>query len=133
MVFIIGGDGSHRGAHNLGELARKRGLKFAVVGVPKTIDNDIGVIDRSFGFHTAIGESKKAIQSAVVEASCTPNGIGIVKLMGREAGYIAAHATLASREVDLCLIPEVAVPLNGPDVCIPPFSLNSLSPSLLLL
>jgi len=75
--------------------------------VPKTIDNDVGVIDKSFGFDTAVGEAEKAIVSAVVEARSTPNGIGVVQLMGRHAGYIATSATLASRQVDMCLIPEV--------------------------
>jgi len=113
QLYIIGGDGTHRGADKLDLAARKRGIKMTVAGVPKTIDNDIGIIDRSFGFDTAINEARKAIASAVVEASCTPNGIGLVKLMGRHAGYIAALSVLASRDVDLCLIPEVSFPLEG--------------------
>ena len=113
QVYIIGGDGTHRAANALYLACRERKLKIAVAGVPKTIDNDIGVIDRSFGFNTAVAEARKAIQSAVVEASCAPNGLGIVQLMGRHAGYISAHATLASRQVDLCLIPEVPFPLHG--------------------
>ena len=113
QVYIIGGDGTHRAANALYLETRKRGLKMTVAGIPKTIDNDIGVIDRSFGFNTAVAEARKAIQSAVVEASCAPRGLGIVQLMGRHAGYISAHATLASRQVDLCLIPEVPFPLQG--------------------
>ena len=113
QIYIIGGDGTHRAANALYLETRKRGLKMTVAGIPKTIDNDIGVIDRSFGFNTAVAEARKAIQSAVVEASCAPRGLGIVQLMGRHAGYISAHATLASRQVDLCLIPEVPFPLHG--------------------
>jgi len=113
QIYVIGGDGTHRAANALYLEARKRKLKLTVAGVPKTIDNDIGVIDRSFGFNTAVNEARKAIQSAVIEASCAPHGLGIVQLMGRHAGYISAHATLASRQVDLCLIPEVPFPLHG--------------------
>jgi len=114
QLYIIGGDGTHRAADAIQHEARRRKIKMTVACVPKTIDNDIGVIDRSFGFNTAVAEARKAIQSAVVEASCAPNGLGIVQLMGRHAGYIAAHATLASRQVDLCLIPEIPFPLDGP-------------------
>lgn len=89
---------------------------MAVVGIPKTIDNDVGIIDRSFGFTTAVQVAQAAIKSAKTEALCNlPNGIGIVKLMGRSAGFIAAHATLSSGDVDLCLIPEVKIVLDGPD------------------
>jgi len=115
QVYIIGGDGTHRGAIQLVEESVKRGLKMTIAAIPKTIDNDIGVIDWSFGFNSAVAQARKAIRSAVVEARCAPNGIGIVKLMGREAGHITAHATLASREVDLCLIPEVPFRLDGPN------------------
>lgn len=113
QVYVIGGDGSHRGAKAVYDIAKERGLKICVVGIPKTVDNDIGLIDRSFGFNTAVAEATKAVLSARVEAECTPNGIGIVKLMGRHAGFIAAHATLASRNVDLCLIPEIPIILDG--------------------
>ena len=102
QLYIVGGDGTHRAADIIQQEARRRRIKMTVACVPKTIDNDIGIIDRSFGFNTACGEARKAIQSAVVEASCAPNGLGIVQLMGRHAGYISAHATLASRQVDLC-------------------------------
>lgn len=113
QIYIIGGDGTHRAANEIANEALKKGLKLAVACIPKTIDNDVGVIDRSFGFNTAVVHAKKAIRSAVVEASCSPNGVGIVQLMGRHAGYLACAATLASREVDVCLIPEVEVPLEG--------------------
>eukprot|EP00808_Paulinella_micropora_P025021 g1741.t1 len=113
QVYVIGGDGTHRGADALAAEALKRKLKMTVACVPKTIDNDIAIIDRSFGFDTAVQEAVKAIRSAVVEASCAPNGIGLVKLMGRDAGFISAHATLASREVDLCLIPEITFKMEG--------------------
>lgn len=114
QVFIIGGDGTHRAAAALQDVALARKMKLVVACVPKTIDNDIGVIDHSFGFNTAVQEATKAIKSVVVESVCFPNGIGIVKLMGRHAGYISCHATLASRQVDICLIPEVAFPMHGP-------------------
>ena len=114
QLYIVGGDGTHRAADAIQAEARRRRIKMTVACVPKTIDNDIGVIDRSFGFNTAVAEARKAIQSAFVEASCSPNGLGIVQLMGRHSGYISAHATLASRQVDLCLIPEVLFPMEGP-------------------
>ncbi|MCO5557572.1 hypothetical protein L7F22_011138 [Adiantum nelumboides] len=113
QVYIIGGDGTQRGAAVIYEEIRKRGLKVAVVGIPKTIDNDIAVIDRSFGFDTAVEEAQRAINAAHTEAESTQNGIGLVKLMGRYSGYIAMYATLASRDVDLCLIPEVPFYLEG--------------------
>jgi len=115
QLYIIGGDGTHRAATVLAEGAIKRGLKMCVIGVPKTIDNDVGIIDRSFGFNTAVAHAKLAVNSAFVEAKCTPNGIGVVKLMGRHAGYITAHATLASGQVDCAIIPEIRFPMDGPD------------------
>ncbi|GJP55048.1 hypothetical protein CLOM_g14037 [Closterium sp. NIES-68] len=113
QVFIIGGDGTQRGAELIYEETRRRGLKVAVAGIPKTIDNDIAVIDRSFGFDTAVEEAQRAINAAHVEAESTRNGVGLVKLMGRYCGQIAMHATLASRDVDCCLIPEVPFHLEG--------------------
>eukprot|EP00944_MAST-04C_sp_MAST-4C-sp1_P009079 g9079.t1 len=109
IVFVIGGDGTHRGALKLHELAQERKEPISIVGIPKTIDNDIDIIDRSFGFETAIEEARNAINCAKTEAECAPNGVGIVKLMGRHAGFIAVHATLASGDVDLVLIPELPV------------------------
>ncbi|CAI5500484.1 unnamed protein product [Closterium sp. Naga37s-1] len=114
QVFIIGGDGTQRGAELIYEETRRRGLKVAVAGIPKTIDNDIAIIDRSFGFDTAVEEAQRAIYAAHVEAESTRNGVGLVKLMGRYCGQIAMHATLASRDVDCCLIPEVPFHLEGP-------------------
>ncbi|KAJ8598874.1 hypothetical protein CTAYLR_009965 [Chrysophaeum taylorii] len=115
QLYVIGGDGTHRGAYKLSELCIEKGLNIAVAGIPKTIDNDIGVIDRSFGFMTAVSEAVRAISAARVEAECNaPNGVGVVKLMGRNAGFLAAYATLASQDVDLCLVPEVPIDLVGP-------------------
>lgn len=113
QVYIIGGDGTQRGAAVIDEEVRRRGLKVAVAGIPKTIDNDIAVIDRSFGFDTAVEEAQRAINAAHVEAESVENGIGLVKLMGRYSGYIAMYATLANRDVDCCLIPESPFYLEG--------------------
>ncbi|KAK4374400.1 hypothetical protein RND71_005077 [Anisodus tanguticus] len=92
---------------------RRRGLNVAVAGIPKTIDNDIPVIDKSFGFDSAVEEAQRAISAAHVEATSFENGIGLVKLMGRDSGFIAMYATLASRDVDCCLIPESPFYLEG--------------------
>ncbi|TYH61456.1 hypothetical protein ES332_D07G053600v1 [Gossypium tomentosum] len=113
QVYIIGGDGTQRGASRIYEEVEKRGLKVAVAGIPKTIDNDIAVIDKSFGFDTAVEEAQRAINAAHVEVESVENGIGIVKLMGRYSGFIAMFATLASRDVDCCLIPESPFYLEG--------------------
>ncbi|CAA7037120.1 unnamed protein product [Microthlaspi erraticum] len=113
QVYIIGGDGSQKGAAAIFEEIRRRGLKVAVAGIPKTIDNDIPIIDRSFGFDTAVEEAQRAINAAHVEATSVENGIGLVKLMGRYSGFIAMYATLASRDVDCCLIPESPFFLEG--------------------
>ncbi|XBH97325.1 hypothetical protein VPH35_127011 [Triticum aestivum] len=113
QVYVIGGDGSQRGAGVIFEEVRKRGLKVAVAGIPKTIDNDIPVIDKSFGFDSAVEEAQRAINAAHVEAGSADNGIGLVKLMGRYSGFIAHYATLASRDVDCCLIPESPFYLEG--------------------
>ncbi|KAL7581507.1 hypothetical protein ACA910_022076 [Epithemia clementina (nom. ined.)] len=120
QLYVIGGDGTHRGAFAIHEGCLAKGWNVAVAGIPKTIDNDVDYIDQSFGFQSAVEAAQVAIRSAKTEAVCNlPNGIGIVKLMGRSAGYIAAHATLASSDVDLCLIPEVPVVLEGPKGCLP--------------
>lgn len=120
QLFVIGGDGTHRGAFKIHETCMERGLHVAVAGIPKTIDNDVDYIDRSFGFISSVEAAQTAIRAAKVEASCNlPNGIGIVKLMGRSSGYIAAHACLGSGDVDLCLIPEVPIVLDGPTGCLP--------------
>ncbi|XP_060173608.1 ATP-dependent 6-phosphofructokinase 3-like isoform X2 [Lycium barbarum] len=112
-VYIIGGDGTQKGAAVIYEEIRRRGLKVIVAGIPKTIDNDIPVIDKSFGFDTAVEEAQRAINAAHVEAESAENGIGVVKLMGRYSGFITMYATLASRDVDLCLIPESPFYLEG--------------------
>lgn len=119
-LYVIGGDGTHRGAFKIHETCMERGLHVAVAGIPKTIDNDVDHLDRSFGFITSVEAAQAAIRAAKVEASCNlPNGIGIVKLMGRSSGFIAAHATLGSGDVDLCLVPEVPIILDGPSGCLP--------------
>ncbi|XP_077210460.1 ATP-dependent 6-phosphofructokinase 6-like [Tasmannia lanceolata] len=113
QVYIIGGDGTQKGASAIFEEIKRRGLKVAVIGIPKTIDNDIAVIDKSFGFDTAVEEAQRAINAAHVEAESAENGVGVVKLMGRYSGFIAMYATLASRDVDCCLIPETPFYLEG--------------------
>lgn len=113
LLFCIGGDGTQKGAHALAQEILRRGLKIGVVGIPKTIDNDIRYCHRSFGYLTAVGEAEKVINCAHVEARSVPNGVGLVKLMGREAGFITAAATIASGEVNFALIPEVPLELEG--------------------
>jgi 6-phosphofructokinase 1 len=113
LLFTIGGDGTLRGAHSIVEEIRRRELKIAVVGVPKTIDNDISFLDMSFGFDTAVEAARHATRAAYVEASCHRSGIGLVKLMGRDSGFIASFATLADTQVGLCLIPEVSFSIDG--------------------
>ncbi len=95
-------------------------MNVAVAGIPKTIDNDVDYIDMSFGFQSAVEAAQYAIRSAKTEAICNmPNGVGVVKLMGRSAGFIAAHATMSSGDVDLCLVPEVPIVLDGENGCLP--------------
>jgi 6-phosphofructokinase 1 len=106
ILFTIGGDGTLRGAQAISEEIERRNLKIAVIGVPKTIDNDISYVERSFGFETAISEAQRAIYAAHIEAKGARNGIGLVKLMGRDSGWIAAYAALVSGDVNFCLIPE---------------------------
>ncbi|MCB1740750.1 MAG: ATP-dependent 6-phosphofructokinase [Gammaproteobacteria bacterium] len=113
VLFVIGGDGTFRGAMSIVEEVKRRRIAIAVVGVPKTIDNDIHFIDRSFGFETAFSAAVDVIHSAHVEATGARNGIGLVKLMGRHSGFIACYAALASTDVDIVLIPEVPVRLDG--------------------
>lgn len=115
MVFILGGNGTHAGANAIHNECRKRKLKVSVVCVPKTIDNDILLMDKTFGFDTAVEEAQRAINSAYIEAHSAYHGIGLVKLMGRSSGFIAMHASLASGQVDVCLIPEVPFTLDGPN------------------
>ena len=112
-LYAIGGDGTMRGVTAIYEEITKRGLKINVIGVPKTIDNDISHIDMSFGYITAVEASNTSTNSAYVEAMGARNGIGLVKLMGRESGFIAASASLANNVVNFCLVPEVEFSLEG--------------------
>jgi len=114
MLFTIGGDGTQRGAKEIFTEAKKRNYPMAVVGIPKTIDNDVVWVSRSFGFQTAVEESVRVITCAHTESKSVKNGISIVKLMGRDAGFIAACATVASQDVNFTLIPEVPLELEGP-------------------
>lgn len=114
ILFCVGGDGTQRGAHAIAEEVARRKLAIAIVGIPKTIDNDVKYCDRTFGYFTAVAEADMVIDRAHVEACSVPNGVGLVKLMGREAGFIAAGATIASGEVNFALIPEVPFELEGP-------------------
>ncbi|CAM8891105.1 unnamed protein product [Rhodiola kirilowii] len=114
MLFVLGGNGTHAGANAIHNECRKRQMRVAVVGVPKTIDNDILHMDKTFGFDTAVEEAQRAINSAYIEAHSAYHGIGVVKLMGRSSGFIAMQASLASGQIDICLIPEVPFNLHGP-------------------
>jgi 6-phosphofructokinase 1 len=113
ILFTVGGDGTLRGASAISKEIERRRLKIAVIGIPKTIDNDISYIQRSFGFATAVSEAGRAITSAHIEAKGARNGIGLVKLMGRESGFIATYAALAYSDVNFCLIPEVPFTLEN--------------------
>lgn len=115
ILFCIGGDGTLRGAHSIHEEIERRGANIGVVGIPKTIDNDIACVDKTFGFDTAVEMARLAIDGAHTEAESARNGIGLVKVMGRDVGFIAADATLASLDVNFCLIPEVPFDLEGPN------------------
>jgi 6-phosphofructokinase 1 len=90
----------------LARRAAKRGLKIGVIGIPKTIDNDVSFVQRTFGFETAVTEAHRATYAANAEAEAARNGIGLVKLMGRDSGFIAAYSALVNNEVNFCLIPE---------------------------
>jgi 6-phosphofructokinase 1 len=113
ILFVIGGDGTMRGAMRIASVIGERGACIAVVGVPKTIDNDIPYLDQSFGFQTAFARAAESIHAVSVEAKSTPCGIGLVKLMGRHSGFIACYAALARNDADVVLIPEVAFQLDG--------------------
>ena len=115
VLFCIGGDGSLRCARDIGEECMRRGLKISVVGIPKTIDNDLHFIGRSFGFETAVAAAGNVIRYAHVEAKGTAGGVGLVKLMGRDSGFIAAYASIANPVVNFCLVPEMAFELEGPN------------------
>ena len=113
VLFCIGGDGSLRCARDIAEECRRRNLSISVVGVPKTIDNDLQFVGRCFGFETAVAEATNVIRSAHIEAKGAYNGIGLVKLMGRDSGFIAAYAAIANPVVNFCLIPEDNFELEG--------------------
>ena len=113
ILFVIGGDGTMRGGLAVADEIDKRGLKIAVVGIPKTIDNDINFLDQSFGFQTAYSAATGAIRAAHQEAKGAHNGVGLVKLMGRHSGFIACYASLAMSDANFVLIPEVPVVLEG--------------------
>jgi 6-phosphofructokinase 1 len=115
ILFTIGGDGTQRGSLDIANEIEKRGLKIATVGIPKTVDNDFSFIERSFGFDTAVAKAVEVVTAAHMEANSQINGIGLVKLMGRESGFIAAHTALASHEVNFVLIPEVPFEMEGPN------------------
>lgn len=113
ILFTIGGDGTMRGAHAIWEEINNRNLKISVAGIPKTIDNDISCIERSFGFETAFSIAMTIIQNAHYEAKGVYNGIAVIKLMGRDSGFIAANAALACPDVNFVLIPEMDFDLDG--------------------
>ncbi len=115
ILFTVGGDGTQRGGNALFQEAKKRGYPISVVGIPKTIDNDVAYVSRTFGYVTAVEEAMKVLDRAHTEAHSVENGISLVKLMGRNAGFIAAGATIASQEVNFTLVPEVPFKLDGPD------------------
>ena len=118
ILFAIGGDGTLRGAQRIGEEAARRGRKISIIGIPKTIDNDVSFVQKTFGFETAVNEARLATYAANSEAEAARNGIGLVKLMGRDSGFIAAYSVLVTSQVNFCLIPEV------------PFSLDAFLPEL---
>ncbi|MDQ7836488.1 MAG: ATP-dependent 6-phosphofructokinase [Humidesulfovibrio sp.] len=115
VLFMIGGDGTMKAAANIVKEIKARNSRISVIGIPKTIDNDINFVGKSFGFDTAVEKATEAIACAHVEAVGAYNGVGIVKLMGRESGFIAAQATLALKEVNFVLVPESRFSLDGPD------------------
>jgi 6-phosphofructokinase 1 len=113
VLFVVGGDGTLRGASALVQEIQRRNLLISVIGIPKTIDNDIEWVERSFGVATAVEEATRALEAAHAEARGAYNGIGLVRLMGRYSGFITAHATLANADVNFCLVPEVPFGLEG--------------------
>jgi 6-phosphofructokinase 1 len=112
ILFAVGGDGTLRGAQRIAGEAKRRGLPLAVVGIPKTIDNDVSFVQKTFGFETAVTEARRAIYAANTEAEAARGGVGLVKLMGRDSGFIAAYAVLANSQVNYCLVPEVPFALE---------------------
>jgi 6-phosphofructokinase 1 len=114
ILLLVGGDGTLKGGHALHEELARRGARVAVVGVPKTIDNDVAFVDKTFGYETAVELARLAVNSAHTEATGARYGVGVVKLMGRDSGFVAAAATLASEEANFCLVPELPFELEGP-------------------
>eukprot|EP00826_Nyctotherus_ovalis_P015146 TRINITY_DN14280_c0_g1_i10.p1 TRINITY_DN14280_c0_g1~~TRINITY_DN14280_c0_g1_i10.p1 ORF type:complete len:430 (+),score=121.74 TRINITY_DN14280_c0_g1_i10:197-1486(+) len=114
QIYAIGGDGTHRGLLKLSKIFRQRNIEVSLIGIPKTIDNDLAIIDKTFGFDTAVEIGSWAIRCADVEANSAEYGVGLVKVMGRHAGHIAMHAALASRDVNICIIPESPFDVYGP-------------------
>jgi 6-phosphofructokinase 1 len=112
ILFAIGGDGTLRGAHAISSEVAARGLAISVIGVPKTIDNDISFVQKTFGFETAVTEARRSTYAANAEAEAARNGVGLVKLMGRDSGFIAAYAVLVDGHVNFCLVPEVPFTLD---------------------
>jgi 6-phosphofructokinase 1 len=112
ILFAIGGDGTLRGAQKIAEEALRQGLTLSVIGIPKTIDNDVSYVQKTFGFETAVTEARRATYAAHTEAEAARNGIGLVKLMGRDSGFIAAYSVLADSQVNFCLVPEVPFTLE---------------------
>src|SRR5262249_39481155 len=115
ILFTVGGDGTQRGGNALFQQARQRGHALSVVGIPKTVDNDVAFVARTFGYLTAVEEAVKVLDCAHTEARSVHNGLALVKLMGRHAGFIAAGATVANQDVNFTLIPEVPFKLEGPN------------------
>jgi len=115
LLFAIGGDGTLRGADEIHHEVEARGMSLSVIGIPKTIDNDIGVVSRTFGFDTAVSTAVESLRAAHVEARGAINGVGIVKLMGRDAGFVTAHAALAAADANFVLVPEVPFEFDGPN------------------
>jgi 6-phosphofructokinase 1 len=113
ILFAIGGDGTLRGAQAIGEEAGRRNVALSVIGVPKTIDNDVSFVQKTFGFETAVTEARRATYAANSEAEAAHDGIGLVKLMGRDSGFIAAYSVLVDSQVNFCLVPEVPFTLEG--------------------
>ena len=115
ILFAIGGDGTQKGSLAIAREIERRNLKISVIGIPKTIDNDFKFIQRSFGFETAVARATEAVTAAHIEAHSVINGVGLVKVMGRESGFIAAYTALASHEANFVLVPEVPFELEGPN------------------
>ena len=113
MVFVIGGDGTHRGIDALIKAAIERGQVIQIIGVPKTIDNDIPLIDNSFGYNTSVEVAARMVERCQAQATSVKNGVGLIKVMGRYSGFIAMGASLTNNEVDFCLIPELPFEILG--------------------